>query len=604
MSRRVAFTFIAILALAMFARPLIRGEVFTFRDHGDYFQPLRYFTAVELRHFRLPLWNPYNASGEPWLANPQTAVFYPPFWIFLIVPFAQAYALFLLAHLILLGCGAFLLFSRFASARAAFLGAIALMLCGPTLSMLDIQNNLTTFAWIPLVLWCALSGAPSIASGAAIAMSFLAGEPLFAAIGALMFACVILSREDGEGSPRRRSFAALRMTLDTAITAFCLAGITLVPFLAMIAGSDRAGAVPADEVLRDSMWPADWLPMIVPGAMTHQQFIPILYIGIVPALLAMIGIASSIRVRAARPWLLLLAVSVVISAGRFLPVIGEMLVKLPVTILRYPARVVPLGALALVALAVIGFDRLSRFTRFFAAPIAIALMIIDLLPRVAPLLRSGAFDTHAVPYSLNIGRDGKIARLMQPERAFDRKVWISGYLNLFERRFDAWTAAPVISESYLLLYESALRRRDVLDSMSIAYLLTAVPRGIVAQRNPTAFPLAYFRDARGQIFRPSSLAFTTNALYVVVDAPSDGVVVATQQDAPGWDVDVDAKAATKQREGVFRAVRVTRGHHQIVWRYRPRSFVIGAALTILAIVRMLLSKNFVKRKWARKNFSS
>ncbi|PYL83394.1 MAG: hypothetical protein DMF17_13245, partial [Verrucomicrobia bacterium] len=66
MSRRVAFTFIVLLALAMFARPLMRGEVLTFRDHADYFQPLRYFTAVELRNFRLPFWNPYNASGEPW----------------------------------------------------------------------------------------------------------------------------------------------------------------------------------------------------------------------------------------------------------------------------------------------------------------------------------------------------------------------------------------------------------------------------------------------------------------------------------------------------------------------------------------------------------
>src|SRR5262249_44318022 len=152
MSRRTAFTFLILLAIGMFARPLVRDEVFTFRDHTDYFQPLRYFTAVEVRNFRLPVWNPYNASGEPWLANPHTAVFYPPFWIYLIVPFARAYVLYLLFHLALLGCGAFLLFSRFGQGKAAFLGAMTMMVCGPTLSMLDIQNNLTTFAWIPLIL--------------------------------------------------------------------------------------------------------------------------------------------------------------------------------------------------------------------------------------------------------------------------------------------------------------------------------------------------------------------------------------------------------------------------------------------------------------------
>src|SRR5436190_3670428 len=219
MSRRAAFVFLILLAIGLFAKPLAKNEVFTFRDHSDYFQPLRYFTAVELRNFRLPLWNPYNASGEPWIANPQTAVFYPPFWIYLIVPFAQAYVLFLLFHLALLGCGAFLLFSRFAEGRAAFLGAMALMLCGPTLSMLDIQNNLTTYAWIPLILWCALSEVPAMWSGAAIAMSFLAGEPFFAAVGAVLHV-VVSSRapqsardplRDGGSSPSAR----LGMTLNT-----------------------------------------------------------------------------------------------------------------------------------------------------------------------------------------------------------------------------------------------------------------------------------------------------------------------------------------------------------------------------------------------------
>ena len=590
MSRRAAFAFLALIALAMFARPLVRNEVLTFRDHSDYFQPLRYFTAVEVRNFRLPLWNPYNASGEPWLANPQTAVFYPPFWIYLLVPFAQAYVLFLLLHIALLGSGAFLLFTRFASERAAFVGAVALMLCGPTLSMLDIQNNLTTFAWIPIVLWCALSGAPAALSGSAIAMSFLAGEPFFASIGALLFLL----------AARRSPLAYL---IDTAITAFCLAGVVLIPFLAMIAGSDRAGATTAAEILRDSMPLTDWLRVAVPGVMTHQLFVPIVYIGMVPSILAIVGIASSIRTRAARPWIVLLAVTIVIAAGQYLPPVGAMLARMPLTILRYPARVVPIGAFALIALAVIGFDRaFARFPKFVSVPLAVVLIIADLVPHIAPLLHSAPFDVHAVPYSLNIGRDGKIIRLNEPERAFDRRAWIAGYLNLFERRFDAWTAAPVVARSYIQAYATALQRREVLDGMSIAYILEATPRGVVAKHNLEAFPLAFFRDDGGRLFRPAALAFTTNAVFVILDAPSDGTVIVTQRDAPGWSVEIDHRDANAQRIGIFRGVRVTRGHHEVVWRYHPRSFAIGIALTILAIARMLLSKKFVKRMWHKKNF--
>src|SRR5437867_185218 len=174
---RFAMALLALLIAIVFTPPLVQRQVFTFRDHSDYFQPLRYYTTIHLRSFVLPHWNPYSASGEPWLANPQIGVFYPPTWMFLLLPFATAYTLFLALHVGLLGCGAFLLFTRFSSPTAALLAAISLMLCGPSLSLLDVSNTLATFAWIPLVLWCALAMAPPVACTLVIAMSFLAGEP-------------------------------------------------------------------------------------------------------------------------------------------------------------------------------------------------------------------------------------------------------------------------------------------------------------------------------------------------------------------------------------------------------------------------------------------
>src|SRR6266542_5445512 len=254
MMRRLAAAFLVALALGIVARPLLRAEVFTFRDHTDYFQPLRFFTATQIKTGHLPLWNPYSASGEPWLANPQTGVFYPPAWLFLVLPFEAAYMLYLALHLALLGCGALLLFSRKASLGAALIGAVALMFCGPTLSLLDVQNNLTTFAWLPLVIWCAVSRASAMWSAAAIAMSFLAGEPFFAAIGALLFAIV-----------RRHG------VLDVAAQSFALAGVQLVPFLAMLRGSDRAVSL---SDLRETMPLRDWLRVAVPPSLAGSGFDP------------------------------------------------------------------------------------------------------------------------------------------------------------------------------------------------------------------------------------------------------------------------------------------------------------------------------------------
>ncbi len=598
MSRRLAFVVLTLLAVAMFARPLFRGEVLTFRDHADYFQPLHYFTADELRHFHLPLWNPYNASGEPWLANPQTGVFYPPAWIFLVLPFATAYVLFLLFHVALLGCGAFLLFARIGSPRSALIGAVILMLCGPTLSMIDISNNLTTFAWLPLVLWCAMSGASPMLGAAAIAMSFLAGEPFFAAVGALIFATIAVAGDrwpvDGR-PPATGHRPPVKTIIDVAVTAFCLSAIQLVPFMALIAGSDRAGSIPREEILRDSMTFADWLRIVVPGGTTHQHFIPAVYIGIVPVILALFAI----RDRRARGWLILLALSVIVSAGS-----GELLTRLPLTIIRYPARVVPLGAFAIAALAVIGFERIPRFGRSAgAALIIVALIIAELVPRIGPILQSAPFNPR-VPYARVVGRDGKIAREMPAQLStLDRRAWIAGYLNLFEHRFDAWTAAPVVSESYTRAYVDAMNHRDLLDRASIAYIFTLDSGRVGVSHNPKAFPMAYWRDSSGRAVGASLLAFATSAVHVVIDAPAEGRVVVTQQLASGWSVEVDGLAANAERDGVFRAVRVRGGHHAITWRYHPRSFAIGITLTLFAILRMLLSSSFVKRSGAKFIFS-
>jgi uncharacterized membrane protein YfhO len=374
--------------------------------------------------------------------------------------------------------------------------------------------------------------------------------------------------------------------IDIAITAFCLSAVQLIPFLAMIAGSDRAGSVPREEILRDSMTFADWLRIVVPGT-THQHFIPAVYIGIVAVILALFGIWD----RRARGWLILLALCVIISAGS-----GELLTRLPLTIIRFPARVVPLGAFAIAALAVIGFERLPRVGRSAGATVAIALLVlIELVPRIGPLLQSAPFDPH-MPFAHNVGRDGKIAREMPPNlTTMDRRAWMAGYLNLFEHRFDAWTAAPVVSESYTRAYVAAMQNRDLMNRASIGYILTLDNGRVTLNRNPTAYPMAYWRDAAGRAVGASLLAFSSNAVYVIVDAPSDGLVVVTQRFASGWSVDVDGIAASAERDGVFRAVRVRGGHHAVNWHYRPRSFAIGIALTMLAILRMLLSSKFVKR---------
>jgi hypothetical protein len=608
-----ALGLLALVVAILFARPLLTQEVFTFRDHGDYFQPLRYYTAIQISYLRLPYWNPYSASGEPWLANPQTGVFYPPTWLFTFMPFPTAYMLYLALHLTILGWGGYLLFTRFASNEAAMAGATALMLSGPVLSLLDVQNNFATFAWVPLVIWCALSRRPLL-GGAALALAFLGGEPFFAAFAAVMFAVVI----------RKGVEIAL-----AAATAAGLSAVQLLPFLEMLRGSDRVGGLTPEQMARESMRPADWLRVAIPPRLDanafdpqlSQHFIPLVYVGVVIAALALV---AWVRVRDARVagWSALLLTSILISvlAGMLMP-------YLPLTLFRYPARLVPFGALAMVALAVLGWDRI-RPKRRWADLLLIAILVADLLPRAQPLLGTSTFRPHRIPYPPAVGRAAKIMRLNQ--RGGDRDAWIAGYTNLYQRRFDASTAAPVMNGRYARLHDAVFSERQlrILNFLGVGFVLAQAPvqplepfvrvRSVTAYANSTALPLATWWSQRigdsdavpsavqGSVTSAEVVVVDSRHARVVVNAPADGVVMIGQQDSPSWRVYVDGREAKKLvAGGVFRAVAVSRGRREIIWRYRPRAMWIGAAMTLVTLVTLQVN-TFVKRgeRRAKKKFSS
>ncbi|HEX3578737.1 MAG TPA: hypothetical protein VHY33_09255 [Thermoanaerobaculia bacterium] len=603
MKRRWAFAAIAVCVLAVFAPALIRNEVFSLRDHSGYFQPLHWFTANELRHGRLPLWNVYNASGEPWLANPQTGVFYPPASLFVILPFARAYVLYLALHVLLLGCGAYLLFARLTSSGGgALTAALTLMFCGPVMSLLDVSNNLTTFAWLPLIVWCALSEVSAMTCGAVMALSFLAGEPFFASIGALLFVIV-----------RRRGWVD---TLEAAAMAFALSAVQLFPFLGWIANSDRArGGVPKAEILLASMPLRDWMWLAIPPKAGRvfdpslgQQFLPMLYAGLLTIIFAMIGIVAARR-RAAG-WTALILLSALVAAGSHIAPVGNILSALPLTIFRYPARLVPFAVLGICALAAFGVNRAIR-----SEPLKLVLAlvtVVDLAVRIQPLLATEPFNPLRVPYPAAIGRDSKIVRAGATNNT-SRDAWILGYLNLYQRRFDTWTASPILAQRYANVIRPAIVHADlsVLNEVSAGYILAARPlaafrpvaevRGVVVHRNVHAFPLAYFQDAAHRVTEARMLAFTPSSVFIDVDARSAGEVIVTQQMSSGWRVEVDGVRAVANDSALFRTVHVAAGHHAVKWIYRPASLLAGAIVTMIAIARMLFSRWFVKRD-ARENF--
>src|SRR5438046_619253 len=79
-----------------FAHAAPSGDLLPHTNIGDIvtsFYPYRTIAARAAREGTLPLWNPYMLSGAPFLANTQSALFYPPNFLFYVLPLPLAWSI-------------------------------------------------------------------------------------------------------------------------------------------------------------------------------------------------------------------------------------------------------------------------------------------------------------------------------------------------------------------------------------------------------------------------------------------------------------------------------------------------------------------------------
>jgi hypothetical protein len=152
--------------LGLFAVNLIifhdqwRGATsFTFDFPMGYYGTVAYWiSAVEAGHW--PQWIPYQSMGYPILMNPQMALFYPPFWIFVLLrlPYTlYAANIVQVLHVFFGSVGLFLLArSLFRSLIVAECGAMAFLFFGGFYTNAEHADIIRGFAWVPWLLWASL----------------------------------------------------------------------------------------------------------------------------------------------------------------------------------------------------------------------------------------------------------------------------------------------------------------------------------------------------------------------------------------------------------------------------------------------------------------
>jgi hypothetical protein len=702
----------ALLPAVLWLSPaLLAGRAPSFRDQGDFFYPLKLYTAARLRSGEVPLWNPLSGAGEPWLANGQSGVFYPPTLFFLLPSAALAGALFLLLHygIAIWGARRFLKEENVSDAGALF-GAAAFAASGFAASLSIYWNHFGAWAFIPAIAAVARAGFPRRASvlgfGALVGLQAMAGSPEIS-IATVVLAAALAWSARAEfpepaaplppGSRLRRCAAGVGLGL-------ALAAWVIVPMSELALRSDRRQPLPAVErdvgalTLADAASMAGFLRASFGGAYLATLFLP-------PFVLVAAAAAflEGHRRRLALVLAVFAALGVVLAAHgppglwlRSLP---------PLDRIRYPAKGLVWTSFGVAMLAGFGLDTLrfapgaSRRRTLFGLAAVAALAGAALAPLTLPVRlccgvgaaalglsalgfatrpRAGALlaavAAAALLAALALGlRDlptfaaeaaltrcpasveplARIAgRVVTPpmgalwgwalrDGRFDEKMLerqreaLLGYTNLTCRVPSVRTAAPLPTAAAAAIARAIGPAEDALPAgaASARLLWTPFAPARLPSRRVGEFfraPLAPYRPRlsylRGYAIEPDaerawnrvasgSLDLTREVLLdrrpvpdpgpgeehpmllarlaedqperivAEITASYAGLLVLTDLDYPGWIAEEDGRRLPVLRaDGFFRAVALPAGTHRVVFRYRPRSFYAGLAISVLALL--------------------
>ncbi len=293
------------------------------------------FVLDSLGRGELPLWNPYAASGLPFFANPQPAIFYPPVWLIGLLPPTRVVGVLLVLHLWLAGCGMVAwLRSEGASQRGAWFGAVVFAFSGYFLirACAGQSDVVMTQTWLPWVLWACHRAMDrrrwwwAVLGGVPVGLSLLAGHTATFFYVGVVLAAYALYTTWADGHRTFPDFVkALLPVFCMGMVGFALAAVQLIPTFQFLGLSTRERATYG--FASQYAWPPGYLlTLLVPnffGDLVNTGYWGdgiyvelIFYVGVLPLILALVA-GGRLRHRLT-PWLLALAVAgLLLALGPF-----------------------------------------------------------------------------------------------------------------------------------------------------------------------------------------------------------------------------------------------------------------------------------------------
>jgi hypothetical protein len=129
------------------------------------------------------------------------------------------------------------------------------------------------------------------------------------------------------------------------------------------------------------------------------------------------------------------------------------------------------------------------------------------------------------------------------------------------------------------------------------------PRKVVVIESNDSQPLRP-NEATDQAITPARITeYAPTHVVVEADAGTTGYLVLTDTYYPGWQAALDGHPTPIHRANyLFRAVAIPPGHHTVTFTYAPRSFMLGAGITLLTLGGLAIAGAFsMTQAWRRSN---
>ncbi|HVA23750.1 MAG TPA: YfhO family protein [Chloroflexota bacterium] len=378
--------------LIFFWKILVLGRAIGGLDVLEYFYPYRAYAQQAVDAGRLPLWNPDHFGGAPFLANIQTAVFYPLTVLFYVFSFPTAYTWSVALHVFLGGLFTYL-FARQSlqlGRAGALIGALAFAFGGFFGGQMGHLNQLSAAVWLPALLLCwdkAIQGRLLyvVLGALTVGIQFLAGhsqESYLMLVALLLYAAFGALRSLRRGGWVVAPVHGLAMAVILAL-GVALAAVQLVPTTELTAWSIRADGLTYDVATTFSLPGTMLLNALLPPfgnrAMVLQpgatEFLG--YVSVTGLVLALAALAYSRR-RATYFFAALAAMALFLAVGKQNPLYPALFKLVPgFNLLRVPARWLFLYDFGAAMLAALGAEALlEKAAKRSWRPLAVLAMAV------------------------------------------------------------------------------------------------------------------------------------------------------------------------------------------------------------------------------------